>query len=137
MKDCIFCRIGSGEQPTLKIYEDEHTICFMDIAGDVDGHMLVIPKAHCESILDADAAVAAQVMAAVKKVCDHLVQNCGYEGVDLLSANGESAGQTMPHWHIHIIPRRTGDGLGGRGEWPAFPGSKVSVVEMHRRLTML
>ena len=137
MKDCIFCRIASGEQPTLKVYEDAHAMCFMDLAHDADGHMLVIPKVHCVSILDADVETAGHVMAAVKTVCDHLVANCGYDGVDLLSANGESAGQTMPHWHIHIIPRKTNDGLGGRGEWPSFPGAKYPIEEMHRRLTML
>lgn len=136
MNDCLFCRIADGEIPVLKVYEDEFTLVFMDIAMDVDGHMLVIPKKHCESLLDCDSETARHVIDTVKKVSDHLVQRCGYHGVDLMSANGEAAGQSMFHWHVHIIPRRHDDGLGGRGEWPCFPGAKMDLQEMHGKLKM-
>ena len=136
MSDCVFCKIASGEISGLRVYEDEHTLAFMDIAGDVDGHVLVIPKAHYVSILDCDPDTLSHVICTVKKVSNHLVDNCGYEGVDLMCANGESAGQTMPHLHIHIIPRRTNDGLGGRGEWPSFPGAKQDIRQMHELLKM-
>lgn len=134
--DCIFCKLAQGEAPCLKIYEDEFTFSMMDIAKDVDGHILVIPKKHCVSILDCDQETLIHVSKTVKIVSNHLVNNCGYEGVDLLSANGEAAGQSLPHFHIHIIPRRTGDGLGGRGEWPCFPGAKQDIHSMHRLLKL-
>ena len=137
MSDCVFCKIASGEIPGLRVYEDEHTLAFMDIAGDVDGHMLVIPKKHSVNILDCDHDTLARVMHSVKIVCNHLVDNCGYEGVDLMCANGESAGQTMPHLHIHLIPRKTNDGLGAKGEWPSFPGAKEDITAVHKWLTML
>ena len=137
MSDCVFCKIASGEIPGLRIYEDEHTLAFMDIAGDVDGHMLVIPKAHYVSILDCDPNTLSHVIRTVKKVSNHLVANCGYEGIDLMCANGESAGQTMPHLHIHIIPRKTNDGLGGKGKWPSFPGAKRDIREVYQQLKML
>jgi len=137
VENCIFCKIVRGELPPMKVYEDEYTLVFMDNAHDFDGHMLVIPKVHCESVLDSDPETARRVMDTVKKVCDHLVQNCGYEGVDLMSACGKAAGQTMFHWHIHIIPRKTEDGLGGRGEWPTPCGAKFSIEEMHARLKMM
>ena len=136
MSDCAFCRIASGEIPGLRIHEDEHALAFMDIARDVDGHMLVIPKAHCISILDCDDDTLAHVARMVKTVCNHLVDNCGYDGVDVLNANGEAAGQTLPHFHVHLIPRRLHDGLGARGEWPSFPGEKEDLVVMHERLRM-
>ena len=137
MQECVFCRIVRGELPPMKVYEDDYTLAFMDNAGDVDGHMLVIPKVHCESVLDCDAETARRVMDTVKRVSGHLVQNCGYEGVDLMSANGKAAGQTMFHWHIHIIPRKTGDGLGGSGQWPSFPGAKCAIEDMHAKLKMM
>ena len=137
MSNCVFCKIASGEIPGLRVYEDEHTLAFMDIAGDVDGHMLVIPKAHYVSILDCDPDTLSHVICTVKKVSNHLVDNCGYEGVDLMCANGESAGQTMPHLHIHIIPRKANDGLGNKGEWPSFPGAKRDIREVYQQLKML
>lgn len=136
MSDCVFCKIARGEIPGLRIYEDERTLAFMDIARDVDGHMLVIPKPHAVSILDCDADLFAHVMRTVKLVSNHLVDHCGYDGVDLMCANGEAAGQSMPHLHVHIIPRRKNDGLGGRGEWPSFPGANHEINEMYQLLKM-
>ena len=101
--DCVFCKIISGALPCYKVYEDEHTLAFMDIAKDVDGHMVVIPKKHVKCILDCDEEILAHLMAAVKKISNHLVENCGYDGVNLLNASDESAGQSVPHFHIHII----------------------------------
>ena len=106
MDDCIFCKIIKGEIPCMKIYEDEYTIVFMDIAKDVDGHMLVVPKKHVTNILDADEATLHHVMDTVKKVANHCVTDCGYEGVNMLNANNQCAGQTVFHLHIHLIPRR-------------------------------
>ena len=137
MSDCIFCKIASSELSGLRIYEDEHTLAFMDIAMDVDGHMLVIPKKHYVNVLDCDHDTLTHVMHTVKVVCNHLTDNCGYDGIDLMCANGEAAGQSMPHLHVHIIPRRTNDGLGNKGEWPSFPGAKEDIFTLHKRLTML
>ena len=136
MSDCVFCKIASGEITGLRVYEDEHTLAFMDIAGDVDGHMLVIPKKHYISILDCDPDTLAHVIRMVKRVSNHLVDNCGYEGVDLMCANGEAAGQTLPHLHIHLIPRKADDGLGGMGEWPSFPGAKQDIREVYEQVKM-
>jgi len=90
----------------MKVYEDAHALVFMDIAGDVDGHMIAIPKKHVKSILDCDEENLVHLTRAVKKVATHCVDRCGYEGVNLLNASDESAGQSVPHLHIHIIPRK-------------------------------
>ena len=137
MSDCVFCKIAKGEIPGLRVYEDEHTLAFMDIAMDVDGHMLVIPKEHAVNILDCGHEALAHVMHTVKIVSNLLTDNCGYDGVDLMCANGEAAGQTMPHLHIHIIPRRMHDGLGAKGEWPSFPGTKRDIREVYEEVRML
>lgn len=111
--DCVFCKILSGELPSFKLYENDTTISIMDIADDVDGHILVIPKKHYKNILDCDSDTLHDMMDTVQKVSRHLVDNCGYDGVNLLNASDESAGQSVPHFHIHIIPRKRNDGIDG------------------------
>ncbi len=134
MSDCIFCKIASGEIQGMRVYEDAETLAFMDLAKDVDGHVLVIPKKHCKNILDCDAETLSAVMNTVKKVSLHLTEKCGYDGVNLLNASDESAGQSMPHFHIHIIPRRKNDGIDA---WPAFTGAKEEIADVFERIRML
>ena len=93
--DCIFCKILNGEIPSLKVYEDEYTMVFMDIAKDVDGHMVAIPKKHIKNILDCDVDTLSHLVSTVKKVANYCVDKCGYEGVNLLNASDESAGQSV------------------------------------------
>ena len=131
MSDCIFCKIASGEIQGLRVYEDAETLAFMDVAKDVDGHMLVIPKKHCKNILDCDPDTLSAVMNTVKKVSLHLTEKCGYDGVNLLNASDESAGQSVPHFHIHIIPRRKGDGIDA---WPEFKGAKEEITDVFERI---
>ena len=133
MSDCIFCKIASGEIQGMRIYEDAETLAFMDLAKDVDGHVLVIPKKHCKNILDCDAETLSAVMNTVKKVSLHLTEKCGYDGVNLLNASDESAGQSMPHFHIHIIPRRKNDGIDA---WPVFTGAKEEIADVFERIRM-
>ena len=131
MNDCIFCKIASGEIQGLRVYEDAETLAFMDVAKDVDGHVLVIPKKHCKNILDCDPDTLSAVMNTVKKVSLHLTEKCGYDGVNLLNASDESAGQSVPHFHIHIIPRRKGDGIDA---WPEFKGAKEEITDVFERI---
>lgn len=133
MNDCIFCKILKGELPCMKIYEDEHTMAFLDIAKDVDGHILVIPKKHVTNILDADGETLSHVMNTVKKIGVHLTENCGYEGMNILNANNECSGQTVFHLHIHLIPRKHGDGVAG---FPKFAGAEIPLEDMCERLKM-
>ena len=133
MEDCIFCKIASGEIQGLRIYENDETLAFMDIAGDVDGHILVIPKKHCKNILDCDAETLSAVANTVKMVSDHLTKNCGYDGVNILNASDESAGQSVPHFHIHIIPRKRDDGIDA---WPKFEGAKEDIQTVFEKVKM-
>ncbi len=127
MGECVFCKIVSGEIPARIVYEDDRTVAFMDIAKDVDGHILAAPKAHRKNIFDCDDGTLACLMKTVKKISDHLAADCGYSGVNLLNASDESAGQSVPHFHIHIIPRKTGDGIDA---WPHFDGAKRDIDEV-------
>ena len=132
--DCVFCKIINGALPCFKVYEDDDVLAFMDIAGDVDGHLLVVPKKHVKSILDCDGETLAHLMTAVKKISNHLVDNCGYDGVNLLNASDESAGQSVPHFHIHIIPRKVRDGL---DTWPKFDGATREIEEIYEKIKMI
>ena len=108
---CPFCRIAQGEAPCYRIYEDEYTLAFLDTAGDVEGHTLVIPKVHVETIDHCPEEIALQLAGTVRLVSEHYVKDCGYDGVNILSASGKTAQQSVPHLHFHILPRKQGDGL--------------------------
>lgn len=108
---CVFCDIIEGKIPSYKIYEDDNTYAFLDIAGDAYGHTLVIPKKHCVNILDADAETLNNVMMAVNKISNHYVNNCGFTGVNLVNCSGADAEQSVFHLHIHIIPRKSEDNM--------------------------
>ena len=129
--DCVFCKIVRGEIPSFKVYEDEDTFVFMDIAKDVDGHMLAIPKKHVKCILDCDVETLGHLMTTVKRVANHCIDDCGYDGVNLLNASDESAGQSVPHFHIHIIPRKNRDGIDA---WPMFEGANYGIEELFQKL---
>lgn len=133
MDGCIFCRIANGSAPCMKVYEDEHTMAFLDIARDVDGHILAVPKKHVKSILDCDAEMLSHLTETVRLISKHLTENCGYDGVNLLNASGASAGQSVPHLHVHIIPRRSGDGIDA---WPRFDGAKEDPAVLLEKLAV-
>lgn len=133
MENCIFCKIIAGEIPGMKIYEDDYTYAFLDIAKDVDGHTLVIPKKHFESLLECDTEALTHVMDSVKKISTHYINNCGYEGVNLFNCTKECAGQSVFHFHMHIIPRKSNDGIKGV---PSFDGAKKTLEETLKKLKM-
>ena len=108
-ENCIFCKIIKGEIPSSKIYEDEFTYAFLDISGDFYGHTLVVPKSHFKSVLDCDANVLQAVTNTVQKISKHYTENCGFTGVNIFNNSGESAEQSVPHLHFHIVPRINGD----------------------------
>ena len=132
MNHCVFCKI-IRDNKILKVYEDDWTIAFMDIANDVDGHILVVPKKHVKNILDCDVDTLNKLMNTVKTVSNHLIDKCGYGGVNLLNANDESAGQSVPHLHFHIIPRKLNDGIDA---WPVFKGGKQDIETLWNKIKM-
>lgn len=109
-QDCIFCKIIAGELPSAKVYEDDDTLAFLDIAPVVKGHALVIPKQHCSSIMDTPPEVLARTIAVVRTVARAQVDALGADGMNVTQANGQIAGQVVPHIHFHVIPRFARDG---------------------------
>ena len=111
MKDCIFCKIVKGEVPSYKVYEDENVYAFLDVANDVYGHTLVVPKKHYENLMDCPDRTLGKIMASVKKIGNHFVNDCGFEGYNTFNNNGKSAEQGIMHLHFHIYPRKSNDGI--------------------------
>ncbi|MGF0537987.1 HIT family protein [Agrobacterium sp. ES01] len=107
----IFAKIIRGEIPSVKLYEDEHTLAFMDVMPQAPGHLLVIPKAPSRNLLDADPAVLAKTMPVVQKLAIAAKQAFAADGVYVAQFNEPAAGQTVFHLHFHVIPRHDGQTL--------------------------
>jgi len=108
---CVFCSIIKGDIPSYKIYEDENVYAFLDIADDVEGHTLVIPKKHYENLVEMPENEITNVMNAVKKISKHYIENCGFTGVNLINCCGKDAEQSVFHFHMHILPRKNDDNI--------------------------
>lgn len=117
MSDCIFCKIMAGQIASTKVHEDELTLAFMDIGQVNPGHVLVAVKPHVENIYGLDDKLAAAVFQATARVARAVKQAFAPQGVTLYQANGAAAGQTVFHFHLHIVPRHDKDGMDLT--WPA------------------
>lgn len=127
--ECIFCKIVSGEAPSITVYEDAATMAFMDIFPWAKGHCLVIPREHSATIFEISEGSAAAVMSTVRKVAPALRDAVGADGLNLLQSNGAAAWQTVDHLHVHLIPRFEGDGLRPPGvASPAEPDELSSLA---------
>jgi len=112
VEDCIFCKIANKEIPTDLVYEDENFIAFLDIKPRAEGHTLIIPKKHYKTILDMPNTLGNELQEAIKKVSLDLIKKVKAEGFNVLTNVGEVSGQEVHHVHVHIIPRKEGDGIG-------------------------
>jgi histidine triad (HIT) family protein len=130
--DCVFCKIVAGRIPCFKLLEDDATIAFMDINPVNPGHALAVAKGHWPTVdvipPEAVAAVAKTAQRVAKAVMAELRPN----GVNLMQANGSGAGQSVPHLHIHIIPRRPGDDL--LFNWQPKAGERAEIEAVWQRL---
>ncbi len=107
--NCIFCKIANGEIPSYTLYEDDDFKVIMDINPASKGHAIVIPKNHYKNLFELDEAVASRALVVAKKVATELAAELKCDGFNLLQNNEEIAGQTIFHFHIHLIPRYADD----------------------------
>ncbi|MFK0165410.1 HIT family protein [Rhizobium sp. NPDC090279] len=107
----IFAKILKGEIPSHRVYEDEHTVAFMDVMPQSPGHTLVLPKSSSRNILDADPAALQHAIAVVQKVAVAVQEAFDADGVYIAQFNEPAAGQTVFHLHFHVIPRHEGVAL--------------------------
>lgn len=108
---CIFCKLVAGEIPAARIYEDELTLAFMDIGQVNPGHVLIATKRHAVTVLDLTPEEAAAVMLTAQRVARAAEQAFAPDGLMLAQFNGKAAGQTVFHYHLHVVPRHSDDGM--------------------------
>jgi len=135
MADCVFCMIRDGKIPSAKVYDDERTLAFMDINPLTRGHCLVVTKAHAATLYDAEVEDLKAAIATAKKVAGALRKALNPDGLNLLQANGTAAFQSVPHFHLHLIPRWSGDGKGF--DWKLVPGSREEIAGTADRIRAL
>ncbi len=130
--DCIFCKIVNGEIPCYKLYEDEHTLAFMDINPANDGHALVIPKEHSRDLYAVSEAAISAVAVTARRVAIAVETTVKPEGMNLVQCNGEAAGQSVMHFHMHVLPRTVYDDL--KMNWGLSPGDKEAIEGLAERI---
>lgn len=110
--DCVFCAIVKGDLPCSRVFENERVLAFLDIAPATPGHLLVVPRAHATGLADVDPEDASQLMVVAQHLAGALRRSpVPTDGINLLLADGELAGQEVFHVHLHVVPRTGGDGF--------------------------
>jgi histidine triad (HIT) family protein len=129
---CVFCKIVAGQIPCFKLYEDEATLAFMDINPVNDGHALVITKAHHPTVFAVSPEDFAAAARTTIKVASAVERALRPDGLNLIQANGKGAAQSVPHFHIHVLPRRLGDEL--KINWELKPGDRTAIAQIAERI---
>ena len=130
--DCVFCKIRDGQSPAMKVYEDERTLVFMDINPLNAGHCLVVSKTHAATIWETSEADLAATITVAKRIALALREAAKPDGLNLLQANGAAAFQSVPHFHLHLIPRWNNDGKGF--DWTLVPGDRAQIIQIGERV---
>jgi len=125
-EDCIFCKIVAGEIPAQIIDQDEDTLAFMDIAPATRGHLLVIPKRHVRDLWEIEPEQLERVVTVAQRMATRVRERLGADGVNLINSCGAAAWQTVFHFHVHVIPRYTGDPL--KLPWVPTPGDMEVIA---------
>jgi histidine triad (HIT) family protein len=135
MTDCIFCKLRDGQIPSMKIFEDDKTLAFMDINPLNSGHSLVITKAHAANLFEAELDDLHAAIATAQRVALAIRDGLKPDGLNLLQANGAAAFQSVLHFHLHLIPRWNNDGKGF--DWKLQPGNREQIMKAGERLRAL
>jgi len=125
--NCVFCRIVAGMESCYKLYEDEGVMAFLDINPAVEGHTLVVPKKHVESLEEMDVEDFVSLCRGIKEVLNVLIPKLGADGYNLILNKGRVAGQEISHLHFHIFPRKKADG-------GIFTPKRIDLGEVYRKI---
>jgi histidine triad (HIT) family protein len=126
-EDCIFCKIIAGQIPCTRVYEDDRALVFMDISPLNKGHLLAIPKEHFGNIVEIDPDLYGHLCALLCRMAKAVHASVAPEGMNVMQLNGRAGNQVVPHLHIHLVPRWTGDGL-TICAWDPVPGEKEEIA---------
>lgn len=135
MSDCLFCNIASGDIPSATIYEDREFKVFLDAFPGTEGHVLIIPKKHVANIFELDEQTGAKLFALATKVARVLKDKLDFDGMNVVQNNGQAAGQTIFHFHMHLVPRYRGDGV--TIGWNAAKADERVLAELTEALKVL
>lgn len=130
MSDCIFCKIGSGEIPSHKVYEDDNTLAFLDVKPHTKGHTVVIPKKHAVTIFDINDDKMKELILATKKAAQKIFDVLAPDGFNIGWNHNTAGGQVVPHLHIHIMPRWNNDGGGSMHSIVNSPSNVEEVAKL-------
>ncbi|MDE1903926.1 MAG: HIT family protein [Alphaproteobacteria bacterium] len=130
--NCIFCKIVAGQIPSFKLTEDAATLAFMDINPANEGHCLVIAKPHHPTLYDMPPELLAAVSVTALKVAKAVNAALKPDGLNLVQSNGPGAAQSVPHFHVHVLPRRLGDKL--PLNWELKPGDRAAIAATAERI---
>ena len=136
MNDCIFCKIAKGEIPSATLYEDEEFRVILDQGPATKGHALILPKAHYQNLYDLPDELAGRAMILAKKIITEMKDVLDCDGYNVVQNNGSAAGQTVFHFHMHLIPRYIGDGNGEKLCWNHAGLSAEEIAESCKELKM-
>lgn len=131
--NCIFCKIANGEIPSKTLYEDEKFRVILDLGPAARGHALILPKDHYANLYELPDETAGEVMKLAKRMATQMTERLGCEGFNLVQNNGELAGQTVFHFHMHLIPRYRDDGQ--KIGWKPGEVSQEELEEIRKQVT--
>ena len=131
--DCIFCKLANGVFPTNSIYEDDKFNVILDNGPATKGHALILPKEHADDLFELPDETAAEAFKLAKKLGKHIMETLGANGLNVVQNNGEAAGQTVRHFHLHLIPRYNNDGQ--KIQWEPTSPSSEELVKIKEELT--
>jgi histidine triad (HIT) family protein len=123
--DCIFCKIVAGSIPSFKVFENSAAFAFMDINPLSEGHVLVIPKTHAANLWEIDDGALRDTVSAARVVANSMKTALGLDSMNMVQANGPGALQSVDHFHVHLIPRKVGDGV--PLDWGLTPGNREKI----------
>ncbi len=132
-EDCIFCKLANGEIPTNTLYEDEDFRVILNLGPATKGHALILPKEHADNLFELEDALAAKVLIVARKMAARMKERLHFDGLNLVQNNGKVAGQTVEHFHLHLIPRYENDGQ--KINWTPGEPSQEELESVRKEIT--
>ena len=128
LNDCAICDLAQGRIPRWIVHETESVLCFLPLVLNAYGHTIVAPKAHFADLFVLPEELLQELIVTAQHLAGHYKLSLNATGVNLLHASGADAGQSVPHFHLHLLPRFSGDGLNAWPELPAVPADKDALL---------
>ncbi len=133
MDNCIFCKIINGDIPSAVVFENDEFKAILDRFPSNEGHVLIMPKEHCANIFEMDPEKGGRLFALAVKIASAMKEALGFENMNVLQNNGPVAGQTVNHFHLHLIPRYENDSV--NVSWPQMDLTDEQIEEVRKKIS--